>query len=179
MRLASIAACLFALAGCGRSVRVIDIAAHRQPCNEGVVEDLCLLSVSGDRLVFTAFIEGFTHRWGHAYTVEVEYEPEPEPIPEDHPGGQTRLIRVMKDELVADGTEFSLGIFPGGQPPFLEVVGATRGRFMDGQEFSCATEALCTELGALLARDEHRAQLTFTFAVGATVEPVLHAIVER
>lgn len=174
MRLALIAACLVAVAGCGPSVTVIDLAAYRQPCDLGVAQDLCLQLVRGSTTYSAEpHIEGFTFQWGHAYTLEVEHEREAGPIPADGPGGRTRLRQVLKDELVPDGTEFTLHRV---QPPFIEVVGATRGRFMDGQGFSCATETLCSDLRALLAKPGHYGELTFAFAVGATVEPVLRVI---
>jgi hypothetical protein len=165
------------LAACGSSPAVTtgrwELAPHRAPCVAGNWQTMCLLRrEAGSSEPFTLLydaIDGFTHRWGRSYTLDVETTPIETPLP-DQGSEEYRLLATVRDEPVADGHAFTVTLFsPGpGWLPFAERTGDTTGRFMDETPFDCASALVCAELAQVL-HDEAEADLSMRFRIGEAI----------
>ena len=92
-------------------------------------------------------VVGWTFEWGHEYELRVEIVDIHDPSIADWPSVEYRLLEVLNDQRVAEGTTFSIPIFD----DYLVWEGTdTMYSLMGERDFDCASNDLCTEISTAL-----------------------------
>src|SRR5678815_4086249 len=151
--LGAVAACdLIGLTGPTR--RTFLVQDHPEEC-QGVALGLCILAqdVSDQRyhLMYDG-IEDFDYEWGFVYTIEVTEHRVRNP-PADGSSIRTVLRRVVSKQRVASGTQFDM-VLTSGDERIVEVA-PDRYRLYWSVEFTCPSDASCTELRAQVGARAH------------------------
>lgn len=169
------------LVGCSERVYRAEVAPYLVPCTGYEGQFACLMvrdvGETSPYLISYEQFDGFQHQWGHTYELEYTISRVDSGVGEDAPPVILRTTRVVRDDLVEDGTEFSVVVRdpPPGVEPQVELTSATGGRLLRGVSFQCTTDAVCRELESLLS-GTYEAQLGFAFEVGATPQLMLTTV---
>jgi hypothetical protein len=165
---------LATIAGCSlldpeqADVRTYEVDHHGIECG-GESLDLCLLAREVGDAAFVAFFpipEGFEHRWGYRYVLEVTETPIENP-PADGSGVRRQLNSVLSETRVASGVSFEV-VLTGGERR-VKRLGESRFDIYGVAEFECPGDLHCGELDALLVAGR---RVLFRMRHGDPGEPI-------
>lgn len=171
------ACALVALAGCGDETEEYELVVegHLTSC-VGASDQTCMLtSRDGASPGYEYFgFEGFAFEWGKRVTLQIE-ETEVDDPPADGSALSKRVIAVLDEETLPEGTEFTMQA----NARTLKLDSATGlYDFFSQRQVDCATQNLCAALEQALndavAQDNGSGQAQLRMAHPATpVEPLV------
>jgi hypothetical protein len=176
---------VFSLSACGggdaEDSRIVqfEVADYKSPC-AGVGLYMCSrvrISGAGTYGLFYDNIAGFAQQWGRRYVIEVRETRVSNP-PADSSGKSYALMRVISETAALDDASFSINTLavPSAANGYVRLSTAG-GTLLDGTLFTCATTQVCTDVAALVQRNEVMA-LTFSYSAGASLPLVMTAAVK-
>ena len=94
------------------SVETVNVLSEKEMCSSAFLTTaMCpvVIRASGNRSA--RGVEGFSHKWGHRYTLTVRVEKAPDNLA-DAPAEFLRLVTVTGETTVSPGREFNLRLRP-------------------------------------------------------------------